>query len=168
MRIGEVTTDHNSHALNHAVKACNVHIAENKEKVKFMLYTSKTHGKESYPQKIGISSESNLELASGLKRTTFFCLIRLVKNYRNMRGGYDDYNEPFFIFRGKIPVLPQHARKVLKLCLRRVGLDEKLYDFHSLRAGCCVDLIKHYHYSIKEVKHIGRWKSNAIYRYIKM
>ena len=65
MRIGEVTTNHGQHALNHAVKAYNVHIAENKEKVKFVLYISKTYGKESYPQKIGISSENNLELASG-------------------------------------------------------------------------------------------------------
>ena len=85
-----------------------------------------------------------------------------------MRGGYDDYNEPFFSFRGKVPVLPQHARKMLQLCLSRVGLEETLYNFHSLRAGHCVDLIKHYHYSIEKVKCIGHWKSNAINRYIKL
>ena len=37
---------------HHAVKAKNIHIGLNKDKMMLVLYTSKTHGHESYPQKI--------------------------------------------------------------------------------------------------------------------
>ena len=44
-RIGELVSG------DHTIKAKNVHIAKNKEKILIILYTSKTHGKESRPQK---------------------------------------------------------------------------------------------------------------------
>ena len=38
----------------HVIKAKNVHLAENKEKLRLVLYSSKTHGKESHLQNIKI------------------------------------------------------------------------------------------------------------------
>ena len=164
MCIGEVTADMEQYRLNHAVKACNVHFAENKSKVQFVLYTSKTHGKESHPQKIKISTEP----CYFSSKTSLFCPLQLLHQYKLLRGNYQEEHEQFFIFRGKIPLQPFHARKVLKLCIKRIGLDESLYDFHSFRAGRCVALVKIHNYSIDQVKRFGQWKSNAVYNYLKM
>ena len=57
LRISEAVTDfQNRHSLDHAVKAVNVHIGQNKPKMMLVLYSSKTHGKESRPQKVKISA----------------------------------------------------------------------------------------------------------------
>ena len=50
MRIGEVTES------PHVLKARNVHMATNKDKLLLILYSSKTHGKGQRPQKIRITS----------------------------------------------------------------------------------------------------------------
>ena len=52
MRIGELSV---SQCDTHTVRAENVHIGVNKNKLLIILYSSKTHGKESRPQKIKIS-----------------------------------------------------------------------------------------------------------------
>ena len=57
LRVGEVTHG------DHVIRAKNVHIAENKNKIKIILYTSKTHGEDSIPQEIKITSAE----ASGSK-----------------------------------------------------------------------------------------------------
>ena len=49
MRVGEVTES------NHVLKACNVHLAKNKNKLRIVLYSSKTHGHNMRPQEIQIS-----------------------------------------------------------------------------------------------------------------
>ena len=55
MRIGELTTS------QHSLKAKDVHIASNKNKILVILHSSKTHGKESLPQKIKISDKCHLK-----------------------------------------------------------------------------------------------------------
>ena len=47
-RIGEVTWS------QHVILAKDVHLAENKDKLLIVLYSSKTHGKESLPQLVKI------------------------------------------------------------------------------------------------------------------
>ena len=53
-RIGELTLG------SHPVLANDVHIGMNKEKMLFVLHTSKTHGKGSKPQKIKIQKLSKI------------------------------------------------------------------------------------------------------------
>ena len=53
MRVGELTLG------PHTVKAGNIHVGHNKDKILVVLYTSKTHGEESGPQKIKISAGDN-------------------------------------------------------------------------------------------------------------
>ena len=48
LRVGELA------AGNHCIKACNIHVGNNKDKILIVLYSSKTHGKESRPQKVKI------------------------------------------------------------------------------------------------------------------
>ena len=64
LRIGElaVTNGGGCGTQSHAIKACNAHVVDNKEKILLVLYTSKTHGFKSRPQKICITSNSNSQL----------------------------------------------------------------------------------------------------------
>ena len=64
------------------------------------------------------------------------------------------------------PVTVEQARNVLKQCLTNIGLDPYNYGMHSFRVGHTSDLIK-YNYSLEELKKMGRWCSNTVYKYIR-
>ena len=160
-RIGELTLS------DHTVKAKDVHIATNKNRMLFILYSSKTHGRESHPQKIKI--EGNIHGDSKMRtnpNNRFFCPFNASREYLAIRGNYEEDNEPFFIFADKQPVKPLHARKILKRALKSVNLNPDLYNFHSIRGGRTSQLVKD-NFPISKVKIWGRWRSNAVYRYIK-
>ena len=145
----------------HTIKASDVHVAHNKDKILLVLYTSKTHGEESGPQKVKISA---VPVRNHV--TKFFCPIKVVIHYVTIRGTYKANNEEFFVFADRSPVKPQQLRIMLRTLLDRLNLDSSLYDVHSLRSGRTCDLAK-YGYSVDQIKAMGRWKSNAVYRYLK-
>ena len=58
------------------------------------------------------------------------------------------------------------ARKVLKTILQRLNFNPEQFNLHSTRIGHAVDLLKA-GYTIEEIKRLGRWKSNAVFRYLK-
>ena len=154
MRIGEVSTS------PHVLKACNVHIATNKEKILLVLYSSKTHDKSSLPQEIKITSNGSNN------NKKFFCPFKLMRQYMSLRGGYSSDQEQFFIFRDGSPVGPYHVRRVLKMAIEKIGLNSTLYGMHSLRIGRTTDLVR-YNCPIEKIRIMGRWKSNVIYKYIR-
>ena len=158
MRIGEVTES------PHVLKARNVHIATNKDKLLVVLYTSKTHGLGQRPQKIKITS--NRREQSGQYSHRHFCPFEVLRKFIKMRGGYSCEQEQFFVFRGGNPVKPAQATKVLKLVIDKLGLNSKLYSMHSFHIGRTIDLIK-YNYPLEVVQRMGRWKSNAVLHYIR-
>ena len=158
MRIGEMTKS------PHVVKACNIHIADNKDNILILLYSSKTQGKQHAPQSIKITTNS--EEKGVFHRNRHFCPFELMREYLGLRGGYKDASEQFFIFRDGSPVGPQHMRTVLKDIITILGLDSALYGVHSLRIGRCTDLIK-YNYDFNLVCRWGRWHSNVIYHYVR-
>ena len=158
MRVGEITQS------QHILKACNVHMARNKNKLLLILYSSKTHDKANRPQKIKITA-NDIERMGNYK-DRHFCPFQLMRNYIAVRGDYSNLEEQFFTFRGGIPVTPEHLRKLLKSLLVNSGLDSSLYGVHSFRIGQTTDLIK-FGYSVDEVKLMGRWKSNVIFKYIR-
>ena len=155
LRVGEMTWS------PHTVKACDVHVGDNKEKILIVLYTSKTHGEESRPQKIKIAASDKC-----MKTTRFFCPFQTVIEYMDMRGPYGDKLEPFFVFADKSPVKSFQLRNFLRQLLENLNLDSSLYDVHSFRSGRTSDLAE-FGYSIDQIKAMGRWKSNAVYRYLK-
>ena len=162
MRVSEVC------ASTHVLKAKDIQVATNKDKLRLVLYSSKTHSRANRPQKIKITSNSSER--SGFYAKRYFCPFLLVNNYfvtrvKHLSSLYD--SEQFFVFSDGSPVSAEQARNVLKLCIRSLGLNEKFYGMHSFRIGRTTDLIK-YHYSLEEVKHMGRWHSNTVYRYIKL
>ena len=158
MRVGELTLS------KHVVKAANVHMGLNKDKLLVILYSSKTHSEADRPQKIKIVS--NRVEKSGKYSHRNFCPFRLVSHYLNVRGGYENHLELLFIFGDKSPVTADNARSVLRSMLSKLGLDSSLYDMHSFRIGRTSDLVK-FKYPIEEVKMMGRWRSNVIYKYIR-
>ena len=157
-RVGELTNG------PHAIKAVNLHIAKNKDKMLVLLHSSKTHDVNVKPQKVKITA--NHSEKSGRYKNRHFCPFKLVRVYLHFRGDYVDPSENLFVHRDGSPVLAEQARKVLRLMISNIGLNPSVYDIHSLRIGRASDLIR-YGYSLKEVKRMGRWKSNAVYKYIR-
>ena len=150
----------------HTIKAANVHVARNKQKMLFILYSSKTHYVNKPLQKIKITSSEHSEESSLIRVHRNFCPFEPTRKYITLHGNYRSINKQFYIFHDGSPVKPVHVRTVLHSMIQRLGLDSSLYDVHSLRSGRTSDLIR-YGYSIEEVKRIGHWKLNAVYKYIK-
>ena len=159
LRAGEMTLS------EHVIKAANVHISKNKDKLLIILYSSKTHSRANVPQKIKISANS--QNSQNQKRKRNFCPFNLIRNYLAIRGEYADENEPFFIFRGKEPVKACNLRSVLKDILKLLGLDNTLYNIHSLRIGRSTEMYFRLGYTLQEVKTAGRWRSGAVFRYLR-
>ena len=158
MRIGEVTSS------PHVLKANNVHIGINKDKIMLVLYSSKTHDKAQRPQKIKITSNGNEK--SGHYKDKYFCPFKLMRDYIQLRGGWTEESEQFFIFKDGSLVSASQLRSVFNLLISNLGLECKFYGMHSFRIGRTSDLIK-FDYPVEQVKLMGRWKSNVIYKYIR-
>ena len=147
----------------HTIKACNIHVGSNKDKILIVLYSSKTHGKESRPQKVKISA---LPTNNSTATNKYFCPFKVITKYMKCRGSYFVEDEQFFIFADRSPVKPQHIRKTLRELLNKLGLNSTLYDVHSLRIGRTCDLEK-FGYDFHTLNSMGRWRSNAVYRYLR-
>ena len=94
-RIGELTDS------PHAVLAKDVHINVNKQKLLFILHTSKTHWKDTKPQLIKISKYKRQSLlVGGNKALKSPCPYKLLRNYLQFRGPSCSQQEKFFIFCG--------------------------------------------------------------------
>ena len=147
----------------HALKACNIHMAQNKNKILLTLHSSKTHGKDSLPQKIKIES---LDDSTAFCRHRFYCPFDLIWHYWTVRGGYLDNSELFFVFKDNMIVPQRQLRTVFRDILQRLNLNADYYGMHSFRAGRASDMLK-MNYSLSQIKVAGRWHSNAVYRYLK-
>ena len=168
MRAGEIGAERGQFSMDHALKVKDIHVGINKQKILLVLYSSKTHAAESTPQRIKITV-NEVKVKNNTTNYTYahFCPFREIRRYMALRGSFDSDKEQFFIFRSKIPVMPNHISNMLKEIIKRLGLESDLYDFHSFTAGRTTDLFR-LGYTIEQVKLLGRWKSNAVYRYIKL
>ena len=104
----------------HVLKATHVNIAQNKNKLLLILYSSKTHGPESPPQQIKITEVD----AATRKAKCFFCPFVSTRTYLQLRGGYTDTSEQFYIFGDRAPVKPCHVRNLLKQLLIATGVKD--------------------------------------------
>ena len=167
-RIGEVTSS------EHVLKAKDVHIGRNKKKLQFILHTSKTHTEGEKPQTIKINSvdfdplgirQENSSLQNSFNDQQF-CPFRILLEYLDYRKKRSHDKEQFFVFSDRSPVTATHLRQVLSKLLSRCGLDSTKYRSHSIRAGHSVDLY-HLGVSLEWICKLGRWKSSAIFTYLK-
>ena len=162
-RIGEVAEG------THTIKARDVHVGDNKQKMLFILRTSKTHWSDSKPQTVKIVSTKlpyQCFRVKGSGHLNQFCPFTLLRNYMAIRETYHSRAEHFFVFRDRAPVPQQQVRDLLRISLDKCGVDSKLYGFHSFRAGRSVDLY-HLGLDVSTIQKIGRWRSNSVYQYLK-
>ena len=114
----------------HVIKAKDIHMAINKEQLLVILFSSKTHGKGSLPQKVKITS--NKAEKSGKYAHRHFCPMQLVHSYMHFRGPYSSDTDQFFVFSNNSPVKSTHARHVLQTTLSSLNIDNRYYGMHSL------------------------------------
>ena len=168
LRVGELTDS------PHVVKAKDIHSGTHKNKILLILHTSKTHSRADIPQHIIIKDQDILEVKSGRTKTisnqicqeSTFCPFLWTNRYLQARGGYINKKEQLLIFSDGSPVKAIHIRKLLRSTLNNLQLQGKLYDVHSFRIGRATDLQKA-GLSVEEIKNLGRWKSNAVYKYLR-
>ena len=163
-RIGEITES------NHTIKAKDVHIGRNKNKLMFILHTSKTHWTNVNPQIVKICGSPQPQAARHAYQAPFkyeLCPFRVLKEYIGQRASRNSDLEQFFIFGDGEPVKPNHLHAVLKKALKIVGLNPKNYSVHGFRAGRMCDMVYNLKLPISVVQKLGRWRSGAIYKYLK-
>ena len=119
-RISELAQTPNKHA----VLAPDIHIGKNKDKLMFILHTSKTHGQGTFPQIIKISSQQKIN------RVPIYCPFRAIKEYIKMRKAIKELTEHFFVFKNQTPVPVNEFSKVLKKMIKCLDLPTKQYSSH--------------------------------------
>ena len=160
----------------HVIKACNVHLGVNKNKILFLLISFKTHDKGCKPQLVKISQKPIKDHkksftakdceASNPKWSNKFNPFNLVSAYIEVRPNALNNHEQFFVFQDNSPMLPEHLRAHLHKALKNIRMNAHLYNVHSLRIGRCGDLLK-LGVSIENIKKIGHWRSNAVFTYLR-
>ena len=164
LRIGELTES------PHVIRAKDVHSADNKNKLLIILYSSKTHSRRHRPQKIKITTTEQYEQLYNTRKAqnkfTFFCPFTITSDYLHLRGGYDDDQEQLLIFSDGSPLKAWQLRRTLRKILKKLGLQQNLYNVHSFRIGRATDMLKEGR-SVETIKQNGRWKSNAVYKYLR-
>ena len=166
LRVGELTE------RDHVIKAKDVHIGKNKNKIMILLHTSKTHWRDSKPQIIKINSveynpTGQKEMRNNISNNGF-CPFQILQEYVGARKSRIASNpdEPFFVFRDRSPVSALNLRVMLRAILKEIGLDNTLYNVHSFRIGHAGDLLS-MNLSVETIKKLGRWKSNIVYNYLR-
>ena len=145
----------------------------------FVLHSSKTHNKSNKPQIIKISASKlpqnkklqhqNSERWKLNSKSTLSCITcpyQLLRNYVAKRKNYKSPTEQFFVFKDRSPVLCSHFNKILKKCLVKAKLNDRLYTSHCFRSGRSSDLLQ-MGVPIDLIKKLGRWHSNYVCTYFR-
>ena len=137
----------------------------------FILHTSKTHWKDVKPQIVKINSlgkvkQSYIKQNEAKYKDSSICPFTILQNYLQVRKKRNDDTEQFFVFSDRTPVEPNHMRAVLKAAVKLIGLNSDLYSVSGFRSGRASDLVS-MKIDLPTVKFLGRWKSNAVYTYLR-
>ena len=157
LRIGEATSS------PYCLLADNVQVAVNKEKFLLVVYTSKTHNRSDRLQMIKISSIKPTKRTLKQRR---WCPFKLLNNYIESHPLSTHNSEQFFVFTDGSPVTASHVRKILKLAILNSGLNPTNYCVHGMHAGHASDLLR-MGFSVETIKKLGRWRSNAVFSYLR-
>ena len=118
-RVGEITMS------DHIIRVDDVHVGMNKQKLMFVLRSSKTHGKDKQPQIVKIVGFTDDSTQDKVKHKVLntFCPFDIVERYSDMRKLQKNTNEPFFVLQDRTPISANCFRNILKKLLCIVGLD---------------------------------------------
>ena len=160
LRIGEAVSG------THPICVNDVHIANNKQKILFVLRTSKTHWTDRRPQTVKITSSNKGITSRDRTHHPQHCPYDALRKYILLRKPFKSEQEPFFVYNDRSPVTAMNARLVLKRTITDIGLDHKFYSWGGFPAGRATDLVSG-RISVETVKEIGRWRSNAVFAYLR-
>ena len=93
--IGEVTKS------EHVIKAKDVHIGDNKDKLLFVLHNSKTHGPDKKPQLVKLTKVHDYLKQDN--RQHRLCPFETIHEYLQIRKSHSGPLEQFFVFRDRTP-----------------------------------------------------------------
>ena len=152
----------------HVIRAKDVHIGINKDKIMLVLHSSKTHSKADKPQIIKIMSNYTSKKDQQCRAIHGpWCPFKLLREFMSLRKIRESDMEQFFVFFDGSPVLGSNLRAILHRCPLKLQFNPALHGLHGLRSGHASDLLKA-GISVETIKKIGRWKSNAVYKYLKL
>lgn len=101
-----------------------------------------------------------LEVSKNTKSCPVHALFYYLKHYRHSGG-------PLFQFLDGCPVPYSFVAKKLNEVIKNIGLDPKHYKGHSFRIGAATHASK-VGFSENAIQNMGRWKSDAVKRYIRL
>ena len=119
LRNGEMTES------DHVIKAKDVYIGTNKNKILLVLFSSKTHTKGMKPQTIKITEVSESEGKEN-------CPFSILREYFAARPEYRTDVEQFFVFSDRSPIGPQQFREFLADLIKFNHLNPSRYQVHDL------------------------------------
>ena len=100
-------------------------------------------------------------------KNAFFCPFQMIREYLSIRGTeYENDDEQFFILPDGSPLKQYTIRNMLIKLFKCLNLNSSVHSFHCFRIGRSLDLLK-FGYTVDQIKLMGRWKSNAVFRYIR-
>jgi len=98
-----------------------------------------------------------------IQRGSSFCPVQIILDYLQCRG-----NSPGPLFTmGGLPVTRQYFCGLLTMAIKRCGLNPARYKGHSFRIGAASHAADR-GMSDAQIRALGRWKSNAFLRYIRL
>ena len=109
-------------------------------------------------------SQPNKPALLQLKPQPALCPVAHLLAYlqlRGLKGG------PLFIFPDGRPITRAHFTAQLRACLRDAALDSRYYKGHSFRIGAATTAAER-GCSESQIQAMGRWRSNAFRRYIRI
>ena len=155
-RVSELTNG------SHPIQARDVHIGDNKNKMLFILRSSKTHWEDTDPQTVKITSKTTASLHERCKS----CPYEILNAYIQVRPAIQYPMEPLFVFSDGSPLTPHNMRQMLNIILNILNLEPELYGTHSFRIGRATDLLEVLKLSVSTIRKIGQWKSSSVYKYL--
>ena len=130
-RVGEVC------ASDHVIKVKDVHVGVNKNKMMFVLHTSKTHWNNVKPQVVKINSREfdavGNRMANIAQINKKCCPFRLLNRFLAVRPCRSGDKEQFFIFRDRSAVTPYHLRLLLRKLFMQLNMDHTLCGCQSVK-----------------------------------
>ena len=93
-----------------------------------------------------------------------YCPVQALSRFLKVRGSF---NGPLFAFANASPVSRNYCCQYLRKALQWVGLDPSKYKAHSFRIGAATTAAD-MEMSETQILSMGRWKSTAFKRYIRI
>ena len=154
LRIGEITVRPGVVA-EHVIKRSDLVIVPDRDGVKSSLQLTIRHAKHQHvgrPIVLEINSQSHN------------CPVVHICRYLHTRGSSPG---PLFVFTDKTPISRTYFSSQLSACLSHAGYDHSLYKCHSFKIGAATTAATR-GYTDVQIQSMGRWRSAAFRRYIRI